>query len=343
MRLLKQTLYGSIFLIIIALIIWWVVSLVYTPNPTCFDNSQNQGEEGIDCGGPCISCEVKSLKPITIQNKSIIPLGDEVGVVIELINPNTEWAAKSFDYTLTLKDQFGSTVQAIAGNSFIYAGEFKDVILPRISASSTAVATVDMIIQNPQWEQKESFRKPEVEIQETGTTYNQGIIVSAKINNKETQALVNVDVAALVFNRSGVLIGASKTRIDSLPAFESKQVRIIFPKNLDLYQPTIAPTISFSRVLTQGDTGEDVGDLQMVLKEQGLYAGVTTKFFDAGTQAAVREFQQKNKLEVTGMLDETTRIFINKLLTDNTPQQNTQVKDTSVDASRTKVFVEVSR
>ncbi len=343
MRLLKQILYGGIFLIIIVLVVWWLVGLIYTPSPTCFDNSQNQGEEGVDCGGPCISCEIKSLKPITIQNKFIIPLENEAGVVIELINPNTEWAAKSFDYTLIFKDQFGSVVQSITGNSFIYAGEFKDIILPRISASSTTVATVDITIQNPQWEQKEIFRKPEVEIQEFGTSYEKGIVVSTKINNKDTQSLINVDVAALVFNRSGVLIGASKTRIDSLPAFESKQVRIIFPKNLDLYQPTIAPAISFSRVLIQGDTGEDVGDLQMVLKEQGLYAGVTTKFFDADTQAAVREFQQKNKLEVTGMLDETTRIFINKLLTDNTPQQNTQVKDTSVDASRTKVFVEVSR
>ncbi|MDA7502199.1 M43 family zinc metalloprotease [Chitinophagales bacterium] len=26
------------------------------PDPTCSDNIQNQGEEGVDCGGPCIAC-----------------------------------------------------------------------------------------------------------------------------------------------------------------------------------------------------------------------------------------------------------------------------------------------
>jgi hypothetical protein len=29
------------------------------PEPTCFDQVQNQGEEDIDCGGPCIPCTVE--------------------------------------------------------------------------------------------------------------------------------------------------------------------------------------------------------------------------------------------------------------------------------------------
>lgn len=29
------------------------------PFPDCFDNIQNQGEQGIDCGGPCVPCSGK--------------------------------------------------------------------------------------------------------------------------------------------------------------------------------------------------------------------------------------------------------------------------------------------
>lgn len=344
MRLLKQLIYGFIFLIILALIIWWIVGLFYTPNPTCFDNSKNQGEEGVDCGGPCLSCAIKSLTPITVQNKYIIPVGNEVGIVVELVNKNIEWAAKSFDYTLTLKDQFGASIQAISGSSFIYAGELKNIVIPLISVNSTTVASVDMSIQSPQWVISDSFSKPNIEIQDTGTIYDQGIVVQAKINNKDTQSFVNAQVLALVFNRAGTLVGASKTRIDSLPTFEPKQVRVIFSKELDLYQPSIAPNISFSRTLNPGDTGEDIKNLQSVLAEQGVYTtGTSTGFFDADTQSALKSFQQKNKLSPTGIFDEATRVFVNNLLTSETPQQNTQVKDTSVDASRTKVFVEASR
>ncbi|KKU42980.1 MAG: hypothetical protein UX56_C0001G0015 [Candidatus Azambacteria bacterium GW2011_GWD2_46_48] len=34
---------------------------------SCFDKIQNQGEEDIDCGGPCATaCEEKELKPLEI-------------------------------------------------------------------------------------------------------------------------------------------------------------------------------------------------------------------------------------------------------------------------------------
>ncbi len=343
MRLLKQILYGGLFLIILALIIWWLVGLVYTPNPTCFDNSKNQGEEGVDCGGPCLSCTIKTLTPIAIQNKYVIPVGNEVGIVVELVNKNIGWAAKSFDYTITLKDQFGASLQAISGSSFVYGGELKDVVVPLVSVHSTTVASVDMSIQNPQWVTSDSFSKPAIEVQDTGTLYDQGIVVQAKINNKDAQSFINAQVLALVFNRAGALIGASKTRVDSLPTSESKQVRVIFSKDLSLYQPIIAPNVSFSHILNPGDTGDEVKNLQNVLAEQGLYTGTITGFFDDATQKALSAFQEKNKLQTTGIFTEETRIFVNNLLTSETPQQNTQVKDTSVDASRTKVFVEASR
>lgn len=343
MRLLKQFMYGGIFLFIIALIVWWLVGLVYTPNPTCFDNSKNQGEEGVDCGGPCFSCAIKSLIPITIQNKYVIPVGSEVGVVIELVNKNIGWAVKTFDYTLTLKDQFGAPIQTISGSSFIYGGELKNIVVPLVSVNSEIVASVDMTIENPLWIQSDTLRKPSIEIQDTGTIYDQGIVVQAKINNKDAQSFINAQVIALVFNRAGTLIGASKTRIDSLPTFESKQVRVLFSKDLSLYQPIISPNITFSHTINPGDTGGDVQNLQNILSEQGIYTGTVTGFFDEDTQTALKTFQEKNKLETTGIFNEETRIFINSLLVSETPQQNTQTKDTSVDASRTKVFVEASR
>lgn len=30
--------------------------IVTLPEPTCYDNAQNQGEEDVDCGGPCLAC-----------------------------------------------------------------------------------------------------------------------------------------------------------------------------------------------------------------------------------------------------------------------------------------------
>jgi hypothetical protein len=48
-----------------------------TPTPTCSDGIQNQGETGVDCGGPCTACQTvlcngngsASYFPLTLGNK----------------------------------------------------------------------------------------------------------------------------------------------------------------------------------------------------------------------------------------------------------------------------------
>ena len=45
-------------------IFWYVAHSVYRP-PSCTDGKKNQGEAGVDCGGPCARlCKVVSLPPI---------------------------------------------------------------------------------------------------------------------------------------------------------------------------------------------------------------------------------------------------------------------------------------
>lgn len=343
MRTIKQFIYGGIFLIILALIVWWIVGLVYTPHPTCFDNRKNQGETGIDCGGPCISCEIKSLFPIRVSGKYIIPLPSGIGVAVELTNRNTNWAAQSFEYSIVLKDQFGNSLGSFSGNSFIYGGELKYLVIPQVDIASSSVASIEINIQNPQWVPATQFQKPDIETQDLRTTNEGGVVVSARIYNKDVQLFTNTQVLALVFNRLGTLIGAAQTVIDSLPALSSVSVRIIFPKHLDLYQPVILPTILFNKILKQDDTGNDVKNLQSILTEQGFYTGAISGFFDQETAEAMRNFQLKNNLHPTGELDESTRIFLNNLLQSETPQQTAPIKDTSVDPTKTKIFVNVKR
>lgn len=38
--------------------------------PTCTDNTQNQGETGIDCGGPCAACQQETLKVETTDQET---------------------------------------------------------------------------------------------------------------------------------------------------------------------------------------------------------------------------------------------------------------------------------
>jgi N-acetylmuramoyl-L-alanine amidase len=58
--------------------------------------------------------------------------------------------------------------------------------------------------------------------------------------------------------------------------------------------------------LSEGDSGDAVRELQQLLTKSGNYNGDIDGDFDALTGSAVRSFQQKTGLEVTGIVDDQT-------------------------------------
>ena len=69
-RFLKQFIYGVLYLGILSGLSYGVYAFVVR-QPNCTDGRQNQGESGIDCGGPCTSCELRQLKPIEIRSARV--------------------------------------------------------------------------------------------------------------------------------------------------------------------------------------------------------------------------------------------------------------------------------
>ncbi|MBT7703818.1 peptidoglycan-binding protein, partial [Candidatus Peregrinibacteria bacterium] len=82
----------------------------------------------------------------------------------------------------------------------------------------------------------------------------------------------------------------------------------------------LASTNVFPRYLADGDRGDDVKELQSLLKQLGFFKGAfLTQFYGSQTTLAVIEFQLANNLieseteENAGVLDETTRALLNSL------------------------------
>ena len=76
--------------------------------------------------------------------------------------------------------------------------------------------------------------------------------------------------------------------------------------------PLVIP-LKFKRVLGLGSKGNDVKDLQLLLKKQGFYRGVINTSFTAATRKALQQFQKVVGLPVTGILDQKTKVIVNKM------------------------------
>ena len=56
----------------------------------------------------------------------------------------------------------------------------------------------------------------------------------------------------------------------------------------------------------QGSSGREVEEIQKVLQEWGLFKGEVTGYFGTATESALKSYQEKNNLPVTGAADEET-------------------------------------
>lgn len=344
MRLTKQFVYGIGFLAIAGLIVWGVVSITYSPDPTCTDGKQNQKESDIDCGGPCVPCELKNLQPVQIISKKVFKAGDGLGYAFEVVNPNVSWAVREITYTVTLRDSFGKSVYTHGGKTFIYAGELKYITEPHLKLDIQSIASADVEFSRPEWKPKNEFEKPEVNAQDVRTVKSgDQVAVTGKLVNGLAVSYQHLRLIAVVFNRSGSVIGTSQTELDNIGSLETKQFSALFSKDLSMYVPSIQPQTQFMQTSIVGDTGPEVAKLQEMLLEFGFSQRDPTGFYDSVTQEAVRRMQQNNNLDPTGNFDEQTKEFVNGLLQNQVQQPSQQDLDTSVDASKTKVFVEIAR
>lgn len=343
MRSTKQIVFGLIFLVVIVVVVWGIYNAFLKPAPSCTDNIQNQGETGIDCGGPCIPCAIKTLKPIKVDFTQAFRTTDTTsGVAAEIYNPNPDWAAKSFDYQLDIKDQFGNILQSITGTSFIYGGELKYIVEPRFDLAIGKITSADLSITNPDWVSVNDYARPDVEIQNVRTDKTDTIFVSGKVVNRSEIDFPETNVFAIVFNNSGKFVAASKTIVDTVPKFSSKDFKVSFASDLNLYQQPLQ-AFQFTRTLKVGDTGSDVTQLQLFLAEGGFLKRDPTGYFDDITSQAITGLQNSGGIPATGQLDDLTMQVLNAGLsagiTTSTPLQ----LETQVDPSNTKVFVEVKR
>ena len=256
-RLLKQIIFGFIFLAIFSGIgtglYFWL-----KPAPTCFDHKKNQGEEEVDCGGPCPPCEIRYLQPITVKKIINIKAGDKYDIGALVFNPNAKWGAQSFNYKFNILGPL-DTKQEITGTEFILPAEEKWILLPNQNINFTVLKT-DFEIETStiSWAVPESDILPSGKLLETTVT------------------------------------------------------NIIWPK---LASGSLKPVYNFTQTLKKGSIGAQVRDLQVVLSlDPTVYpeAQITGKFGNL-TYAAVKRFQKKYNLSVTGIVDKATRAKLNEL------------------------------
>jgi hypothetical protein len=245
-RFLKQFIYGTLFLAVIGVIVYGVYFLALRPTPSCFDNRQNGDETGIDCGGSCISCEIKNLQILNISATSLFGTDRVFSASAEVSNPNHNFGAKSFDYEVNFYDTAGNPLVApIKNKSFVYAGESKRIVEAgvRITTGIPRSAEIKIVTSSITWERAEEFFEPPHELGNlSAAAEGSQLVVSGNFTNLNNYIISRVIVTAFAIDSSGNRVGASRTELQNVGPFRVENFKVFIPLSA-----TVLESVDFAR------------------------------------------------------------------------------------------------
>jgi len=234
-RIVKQLLYFLLYIAILGLIIFLIYLWLIQPKPTCFDNRKNQSETGVDCGGPCQSCEIKTLKPLEAQKINFSQVQNKTIITFEIINPNQNFGADSFAYTIDFYNKDGAKIDSLSNISFIYATEIKAIFDVDEKVNFSEIYRASINFSDIHWASKNEFQQPVVDVLDKKLVNEKPLKLEGVIVNQNNFS-VDLRLIGFVYDRYGIQINASKTEIENVNAKEQKDFQIIFPSDILLDQ-----------------------------------------------------------------------------------------------------------
>lgn len=213
-------------MLIIGAIGFGVYWLFIRPAPTCFDNKQNQKETGIDCGGSCISCDLKNVKPLVISTPVLFDLEGAISVVFKVANPNDNYGAESFVYKVNFYNKNNQLYDSITNKSFIYSGDSKELAEINTAVVKNEISRAEILTSDIKWLSEKEWKKPLFNVMNAQTKREKNYFtVSGAIKNPNSFGIAQIEITAVLEDALGIDAGVSKTAIENLKPFEERNFR----------------------------------------------------------------------------------------------------------------------
>lgn len=204
--------------------------------PTCSDGVKNQGEKGVDCGGPCVElCDFQVQDLSVTWSRSFKVVDGVYNAVAYVENPNFNAGIRKLPYTFKLYDEDNVIVAERRGKTYIPAGGgtvsiFEASIQTGKRKPARTFFSIDE--ENPIWLSLKDYKSP-LAVENIRKEFNRESSsprLQATINNKSVKAVSEIEVVAVVFNTKGNAIGSSRTFIKRLKGGEQTSVTFTWPR-----------------------------------------------------------------------------------------------------------------
>lgn len=245
-------------LIIIAVYIAIVVSIslglffLLREKPTCTDGKHNQGEEGIDCGGPCAKCEeIPKIENVQVLRKVLIPAGPgKYDALVRIKNPNALFGVAKLDYSLNFLNQEGIVIEKRDGSSFILPAQTKYILEFNIALEGKPESFA-FNVKSFRWQKFSEFEEPNIAVygREVNLPGDAGgpAQLKAKIQNRSDYDFKKVTTKVILGDTEGLPVAVNQTDSNDVRVNEEREVifnwNTVLPKDIDPQNIKIEPEV----------------------------------------------------------------------------------------------------
>ncbi len=200
---------------------------------TCFDGIRNQGESGVDCGGPCtILCRAQYANPTVLWTRSAKILSSGTYSIIAYAeNPNVGAGAYNAPYSFKVYDKNNVLLAAKTGSAYIPPSKTFVVFADGINVFDKVPSRIDFqFLDGLVWQKvKESAEAVSV-VSQTLTGETTKPKLSATIKNNTLSDLKNVQSIAIIYDENDNAIAFSRTMSDLIPKNSSDDIVFTWPE-----------------------------------------------------------------------------------------------------------------
>ncbi len=230
-RTLKHLLYGLLYLGVLVLIAFPFAYPLIFPAPTCVDGIQNQNEEGIDCGGSCENCELKSLR-LEVGGVDILQVGEKSSLLVKVKNPSRNFGALRIPYQFEIEGVLGESIKVVEGELNISGGDEKYIAEVGLDIKTSDIGKATFTLGDFKFIDEKNLLEYNVEIENMETSFP-GEIVQVKgfITDDSGSTISKIVLTALFYANEGNLVNVGTAVLSNLEAFEKRDFLISVPRN----------------------------------------------------------------------------------------------------------------
>ncbi len=223
---------GLVGVVVIIIFIYFLPTL--TTAPTCFDNTQNGIEAGVDCGGDCLKyCPSQVNSVVNLWSRSYMVAPNIYNAVAYVENQNINAGIPRISYEFNLYDENNIFIAKREGQTYISPNNRTAIFEPGINVGNRVPKyTLFKFTTAPEWYKvpaqvgavQLSFKEQQLDV----TLESPKLTVV--VENTSIYDVQNLDVIALLYDKDENAIASSKTYVTKLDKNSSKQLFFVWPQ-----------------------------------------------------------------------------------------------------------------